>query len=109
MPMNSQKKHANTTSRSGGKTVSAENILVAKLKELGIDSKGLPPHVTAHLRAIVNEEGKRISDVLAAKISELEAKSCEQLRAKIARVITMKAVGKAFALPTNKPTGGAAK
>ena len=91
------------------KTVSTERILAARLQELGIDPKGLPPHVMEHLRSMVDAEATRLADALAEKIAALEAKNDEQLHGKIARLITMQAVGKAFALPTAKPPGGAAK
>lgn len=101
--MNS-KKHATTPKppkKTGGKTLSAEKALAARLHELGIDSAGLPAHVSAHLRAVVDEEAKRILDALAAKITDLESQTGEQLRGQIARLVTFKSVGKAFALPTN--------
>lgn len=106
--MNS-KKHARTPAKAGSKTITAERALAARLRELGIDPGGLPRHVTAHLCAIVDEEAKCVSDTLAEKIAELETKSAKQLQGKIARLVTMKAVGKAFALPTANPPGGAAK
>jgi hypothetical protein len=107
MTMNS-KKNARTPSKAGVKTITAERALAVRLQELGVDSGGLPPHVTAHLRALVDDEAKRVSNALAAKIAELEAKSGEQLRDQVARLVTFRSVGKAFALPTAKPPGGAA-
>jgi hypothetical protein len=105
----SHQNHAKTSAKAGGKTITAERALVVRLQELGVDPGGLPHHVTAHLRALVDDEAKRVSDALAAKIAELEAKSGEQLRNQVARVVTFKSVGKAFAMPTAKPPGGAAK
>lgn len=106
------KKHATnpkTPANAGVKTISAEKALAARLHELEIDFAGLPAHVTAHLRAVADDEAKRILDAFAANVAALEAKTDEQLRGQIARVITFKSVGKAFALPTAKPPGGAEK
>lgn len=108
MPTNNQN-HAKTSAKAKVKTISTERILAARLHELGIDPAGLPSHVMAHLRAAVSDEGKRFSDELAVKVAALEAQTGEQLRGKIERLVTMKFVGKAFALPTTKPPGGAAK
>lgn len=66
--MNS-KKHATTPrppKKTGGKTLSAEKALAARLHELGIDSAGLPAHVSENLRTVVDEEAKHILDALAA-------------------------------------------
>lgn len=104
MPTNLQN-HATTSAKAKVKTISIERILADRLQELCIDSGNLPRHVSAHLRAIVDDESKRILDALAAKVAALEAQTGEQLRNQIARLITFKTVGKAFALPTVK-TGG---
>lgn len=108
--MNSEKNATTpkTPEKSGSKTISAERVLAARLQELGIDPGGLPRHVTAHLRAVVDEEAKRILDTLAAKVAALEAQTSEQLRNQVARLVTFRSVGKAFALPATKPPGGAA-
>lgn len=109
--MNSEKNATTpkTPEKAGGKTISAERVLAARLRELGIDPGGLPPHVTAHLRAVVDAEAVRILDVFTANVAALEAKTGEQLRNQVARIVTLKNVGKAFALPTAKPPGGAGK
>ena len=70
MPTNNQN-HAKTSAKAKVKTISSERILSARLQELGIDPAGLPSHVLAHLRAAVDDEGKRLSDELAAKVAEL--------------------------------------
>ena len=108
MPNHAQN-HARTTEKIGGKTISAERALAVRLHELGIDPGGLPSHVSAHLRAAVDTEAKRILDALAAKVAALEAQTSEQLRGQITRLVTFKTVGKAFALPAAKPPGGAGK
>ena len=107
MPNHAQN-HARTIGKTEGKTISAGRALAARLHELGIDPGGLPRHVTAHLRAVVDEEAKRILDALAAKVAALEAQTSEQLRGQITRLVTFKTVGKAFALPAAKQPGGAA-
>ena len=108
MPNHAQN-HATAPAKTGSKTVSAERALAARLHELGIDPSGLPPHVAAHLRAEVEAEATRIQDAFAAAVAALQGKTDEQLRNQIARIITFKSVGKAFAMPTAKPPGGAAK
>ena len=102
-------KNARPPEKTGGKTISAERALAARLIELGIDPVGLPPHVTAHLRAEVDAEAARIQEAFVAAVAALQGKTDEQLRKQIARLVTFKTVGKAFALPAGKPPGGAAK
>lgn len=100
--------HARTIGKTEGKTISAERALAARLRELDIDPGGLPSHVSAHLRAAVDAEAARILDAFAVAVAALEAKTGEQLRNQVARIVTLKNVGKAFALPAAKPPGGAA-
>jgi hypothetical protein len=92
-------------------------ILSERLRELDINSNGLPSHVTAHLRVIVDAEVAAIQRALAAEVAALHHKADERIRRQAARVITYKSIGKAFGAATttkaapadSTATGGAAK
>lgn len=110
MPNNHDQNHAINTAKASGKTVSADRVLNVRLRELQIDSAGLPPHVATHLRAVVDEEIAAIQRALTAEVAALQHKADERIRKAIARAITFKTVGKAFgAADSSASTGGAAK
>ena len=91
MPMNSPNSHT--------KPSSTDRLLSDRLRQLAIIPSGLPPHVTAHLRAEVDAEAQRIHRNFVAAVAGLQSKADEQTKKAIARLITLKTVGKTFGLP----------
>jgi len=77
----------------------AARLLAGRLTELSIQPGGLPPHVAAHLRAIVEGEAAAVQDDLAEKVARLEAQAEAERRRLTAKRITLAVVGKAFRLP----------
>jgi hypothetical protein len=88
-----------------------------RLRQLGIQASGLPPHVVTHLRALVEEEARRIHQLLLDDIAALQQRADDRISKQVTRLITFKTVGKAFGAATatkadsSAPTatGGAAK
>lgn len=103
--------------KSGVTSSAATRILTERLRELDINTSGLPPHVVAHLRTVVEDEAAAIQRLLVAEVAALQHKADERIRKAVSRAITFKSVGKAFGVaPATKAdssastaTGGAAK
>jgi hypothetical protein len=72
-------------------------LLHEQLSNLAIQPSGLPPHVVAHLRAIVEAEVSAIQAELADEFAHLQKQADERIRRQVAKRITLKSVGKAFA------------
>lgn len=105
MPETTDQK-AGPSDKNGVTPSAATRILNERLRELDINASGLPPHVVAHLRAVVEEEAAAIQRALVAEVAALQHKADERIRKAVSRTITFKSIGKAFAAAT---TGGAAK
>jgi len=92
-----------------------------RLRELGINSSGLPPQVLACLRVAVDADIDRIQKELATAIAALQDRADDRIGKQIGRSVTLKSVGKAFAVAASikaekaspsastTGTGGAAK
>jgi hypothetical protein len=110
--------HGAGPSEKGGATnINAARFLNERLRQLGVQASGLPPQVVAHLRALVEDEARRIHRQLLDDIAALQHRADERISKQVTRLVTLKTVGKAFGAATaNKAdssastaTGGAAK
>lgn len=79
-------------------------LLSEQLKKLEVQPDGLPSHVVDQLRIIAEHEVAAIEEELTAQIAALEEKAEAKLRKQLGQTITLKAVGKAFALPPKSST-----
>jgi hypothetical protein len=79
-----------------------EQVLLDRCRELNVRLDGQPPHVTAQLRAITDEEADAIQAVELEEHAEIERKYRRKLTQRIGRRITHAAIGRAFAaVPTS--------
>lgn len=80
-----------------------------RLRELGVNQGGLPPHVLASLKGLIQAEIQKIQGELDQQISILQLRATEQIKKRITGVITLRSIGKAFGQAATNPQGGDAK
>ena len=78
----------------------AEKLLAFRLKQLGIQTFGLPQHVLAHLHILTYAAVSSALNDETDKIKALKSKTEERLQRQVA--ITLKTVGLAFRLSGQK-------
>jgi hypothetical protein len=74
-----------------------DQILVERLRELNVQPSGLPPHVADCLKAIAKEEADLLQVQEREEHAEIALRYEAKLRARVGRLVTHKAIGRAFA------------
>ena len=86
-----------STTQRKKKKCSVNPLLTERLKKLEVQFDGIPSRVLSQLRDQVDVEVTKIDIELDTQITKLKEDAKVRLRNKIAEIITLKSVGKAFA------------